>query len=160
MADNIRKDQKQDYNLDWKSHDMFFTSLNQKLDEITLVGEQCYGNLDKIYEYFSKIKNLYNKHKAYFQKPEELITKLSKIEEVLFDENFIKDVKDKRDQATMTRYKIFVRLQTIFAQMAEDFTIPELIPKPIKKEREPWQDEKDYKKKQLYKTTMLMYENL
>ena len=44
--------------------------------------------------------------------------------------------------------------------MTTDFTIPELLPKPIKKEKDEWDNEKDYKKKAMYKTVQLIFENV
>lgn len=152
--------QKVDYNLEWKRHDEFFTSLNKKLDEITDVGENCYRNLNNIFEYFSKIKNLYNKHKGYFQNPKLLKQKLDKIEKLLYNNVFLQDLSYKRPEAIKFQSQMFRQLQEIFSVMTEDFTVPELIPKPVKKEKDLWMQEKDWKKRQLYKTTMLLYENL
>jgi hypothetical protein len=152
--------QKQDFNLEWKRHDEFFTSLNHKLDEITNVGEICYRDLNNIFEYYSKIKNLFNKHKGYFQNAKELKKRLDSVELLLYNRNFLKDLNSKRPEAKSFQGKVFRELQEIFSVMTEDFTIPELIPKPVKKDRELWQDEKDIKKKQMYKTVELMFENV
>ena len=40
-----------DYSLEWKKHDDFFTSLNKKLDEISDIGEKCYGNLNNLFAF-------------------------------------------------------------------------------------------------------------
>lgn len=131
----MEKVERQDYSLEWKKHDEFFTSLNRKLDEISLVGELCYKDISNIYDYFAKIKNLYNKHKAYVQNPKLMKEDLDKIQNALYDMSFLKDLQHKTPQAHQFRLKIFSKLQEVLTQMIEDFTIPELIPKPIKAEK-------------------------
>ena len=150
----------QEYNLEWKKHDEFFVSLNKKLDEISYIGEKCYGDINNLYEYFAKIKNLFNKHKAYIQDPIKMKENLISVQNALYNPNFTQDLRLKRPEAKTFQMQIFNRLQDILTEMIEDFTVPELIPKPLKVEKEPWADEQDSRKKAMYKTVYTMFENV
>jgi len=156
----MEKTQQQEYSIEWKKHDDFFVSLNRKLDEISTLGEMCYQDINNLYEYFAKIKNLYNKHKAYIQNPNQMKKDLDTIQTALYDINLMKELKQKKPEAESFRMRIFAKLQEVLTQKVEDITVPELIPKPVKVEREEWENEKDSKKKAMYKTVQLLFENV
>lgn len=149
-----------DISIEWKKHDEFFNSLNLKLDEISNVGEMCYTESKYIFDYYAKIRNLFNKHYAYIQNPEVLKQKLIKCERALYDSEFRKDLSDKKIEAMTHLTTIFSQLQDLLTYMIQDFTIPELIPRPITKVKELWDEEVDSQKKVMYKTVMKMFENI
>ena len=149
-----------DYSIGWKRHDEFFRSLNTKLDEISFVGELCYRDKSKVYEYFAKVRNLYNKHRVYLRDKEKMKKELLRIEQALYSSSFLRDLKQGRVEANSHIHKIFMTLQDLLSEMVDDFAAPELIPKPIKHEVEPWEEEKDTKKKVMYKTVHLLFENV
>lgn len=149
-----------DYSIGWKRHDEFFRSLNTKLDEISYIGELCYRDKTKVYEYFAKVRNLFNKHKVYLRDSNSKRDLLLKIEQSLYNPSFIKDMKVGRVEANTHIHTIFMQLQDLLSDMVDDFSAPELIPKPVKHEVEPWEEETDAKKKVMYKTAVLMFKNV
>lgn len=119
--------------LQWKDHSGFFSSLNNKLDEISNIGEECYRDVNKLYDYYGKIKNLFNKHYAYILDPEKMKRELAIVQKALYDKEFLKSVQDNIGSAKEHQIKIFDKMQDILTEMILNFTYPELIPKPIKR---------------------------
>lgn len=158
MEEDIKR--KDNVEIEWKKHDRFYDSLNFKMDEISEIGELCYVQKDNIYIYFAKVKHLFNKHYAYIYNRENKKKRLKEIEKILYNPSFKKDLSEKRANAELMLFNIFDKLQDIYTEMVEDFTNPELIPKPKMKEVEAWEEEKDTKKKVMYKTVVKMFENV
>lgn len=145
--------------LEFKNHVPFFSSLNNKLDEISELGELTYSNLEQFKQYFAKIKNLFNKHYSYVKKPEDKERQLEDIEKIVYNIDFIKDLSEKRASAISMQYKLFRKTQKILRDIVSDLARSELIPKPVPIEEEVWKSETDKGKQVLLKTVMTMLDN-
>jgi hypothetical protein len=158
MVEN--KNTNDNVSVEWKKHDQFYDSLNTKMDEISLVGEECYVKKDMVYVYFAKVKNLYNKHSAYIFETETIEKKLEKIEEQLYNPLFREDLGKGKSSAVSQIHRLFKNLQEVFKMMVQDFTAPELIPKPVKKQYEGYEEISSTKKKKMVKAAMGLFENV
>jgi len=133
----MREEQNKGTALEYKRHDEFFSSLNRKLDEISLVGEMCYKDINYIFEYYAKIKNLYNKHISYLSDREKIGKQLLEIQYAIYNPDFLKDLKKNTMTAKRYQFTIFNKLQEIYTIIIDNFPRSELLPKPILPDKRP-----------------------
>lgn len=132
--------------LGWKYHADFFRSLNRKVDETVEIAEQAHFNTRLINVYFTKVKNLYNKHASYIKDNKEIETELEKIGNAIFDKEYLEDLAEgikNKAQIKLLQYKVITRLDKLFRQINKDCSASELFPKPINKYAAIWEQGKD-----------------
>ena len=134
------------FELGWKNHNLFFNSLNNKIDEIVIVAEQAHFDTKLMNVYYAKVKHLYTKHSAYVTDQDKVETELDAIGDAIFSEKYLKDFEKYKDshEIKQFQYKAVKRMDKLFRQMVKDFSQSELIPKPVGKYAEVWEGEKNH----------------
>ena len=116
-----------DQSLEYKDHSLFFIKLNEKRVEIQTLGEQCYIQPKLINIYLSQIVNLLMAYPSYINNYQDVLNRTRKIEKALFDEKFLRDLKENKNSSQVQKFQIkaLQKLQEIYIS----FSAYEILPK-------------------------------
>lgn len=109
----------------------FYNDLEQEITNVRNLGFELMRNPNLIHIYHSRIINMFSSYKYYIINYKEMEEKLNEIEDIIYSENYIKDIQKNRINSKYQR-EIIKKLRNIYSEMCANFTEKNLRPKVIR----------------------------
>lgn len=122
-------------NLEFKEWREFLVSVNNDLNNINEIMRECYLNKGRVLQFSNALNNFVTSKFAYIQN-EKIIKDLDKIEEQLYKEQFVEDLKNMSSKAEKYLSSKFNELKNIYRLIVLDISNGELIPKQTKYDKD------------------------
>jgi hypothetical protein len=157
MSKWIKKNFQQENNTDglqYKEHREFFQKYFDLRLSFTATLAQCSltPTIDTVKELYEYLYGIIEWTNTYIIDLEPVDKKLKEIERAIYNANKTKN---------KSEYKVIVsNMKEVFRMVNKDHEMNEIIPRLQVKEKDPWADEADSKKKVMLKTVMTMFQNV
>lgn len=152
-SNNFSKEQE----IGYRNYDPFINLLNQQiLGDMLILGKEMFYTTEKMEEYFFSLRNIFSATSSYYPNKKDIEKELKIVEDFLFDEtkNSCKSYRQENKEIAEGRRKEFSfktknnirvcvnKLLQIFKSMNEYFSENGLTPKPEKRQKEIWEEER------------------